>query len=1545
MAAALMQYQACLGIMVRLQVEDLTRLKCEFDRAGRGLSLQEFVSVMLDHVGWEPGNVVPFVEDLMELFAQVDVNGDGTMEWEEFTSAIIEGGMGTSSDEIEWRDMQYEENTRFADVVNRPPKRITHLPEFRRLLLYENSRPVVELLDPSALYPSENETRGGPTSAASKLLLASADNGTPSTQNSDQLFKPALPIVNKFHPLCYITGYRRDQDDVRSERSPVQALKYLNQVDLIAVSGGDLKLTFWSALILTSTSSGALETPLPLAIVHTPRPQRVLEWNASTKHLYSISADLVITVWKVDREKNSNDVKGTCEVAFVTVLKRHTDLLQDLLVLNTETLLSCGMDNMIHLWDTSSLQVRASRMGHRRGVRLLTKLSDHLFLSAGFECEVYGWEISSLATSPVFKLWGHTAPVCCMQLIQSAAFSSDRRGSTAGRTSRRSSIVDPTATLIADQAITVDDEGWFKWWNLSNVLSTDSDASEKSNNRCLQTFRLGSDKYPWKAHSLVVLNHGQCILAAGLHKLKLLQRVRLKPKVLASSVVLYNSASLTLLTTTDKEIRIWDATTGTLVRTYRNITRTDITCVDVDARQRKIVFGTQNGELIVLNYLNGAILKQWTPHQLHVSALIYCKEDQCVLTASWDRSLRLYDDNASENALLRCITDAHDSDIKCLAYCYALGLVVSGGTGGGMIKIWDYIYFLLEDTCVLPVNLMSAATGNDVNALEFIDPYPLLLSGHESGLICLWDVSPTQPSTLLLCFYPFLDRPSNGMAMPHPSAPSEEDSDDNRTAISCCQVTYDESSGEILAGDITKGRFLLVSANVKGEVCITDISRAIAQSHARAIREESLPSHHHQSYNPRRRFLRQGKNAKRLKQHKDHGEGSSGSVQSQNIGFLRDSDVERIERWRAHHGNIRCLRLVDDPSAILTCGSDKGVKVWSFQGQCLGDLTSAKSGGNASPPKRTTIAKNGSWQWRVDSERMSVFKRQQAEQVWDAMKASKLKQLSSRHQSVVALKRHKRRIPTGMRNCESAPALSNSAALQGDVVAETKSASESGMYPENHQPRQAERLFDQLQGKTTWKQSEFQVARQVAWEKEREKFRVRMKRIMKSKTKTNSGGESKSNTADPYSIGNNQQPPHEQPDATLQDLHEYDPAVQMQASLQPSLEHPVDDLPFEDKDNWQVGSLNRETQMYSHLHQEKVRRQQKIVASSNGLRLRRSASTDIDLAPSEFLLKKLGAACLIDESRKNAPPPQQLLRPVQEPRKLVKKSNPLRSARSQSMGVLPTAATTGLIDPELSMDAAFLTKLVPQHSIQELMQHYDILKSKDVDVQQAARLIGRAVGSKEETGHGSNNDVETSAGSKPAPRRLSASNMRAKRSKDSTASRQQNSRPGAASAPVESSFEKKQRMRSDAALLRRDHFGEYSREDVLNIYRTFHKIDQDQSGSITLRELLDGAGLFAGTHLQDNIMSIFSSIDHDQSGQIDLPELASAVFSDASPANFSEILRLFQLLDAAERAKKAKKKQLSPEQIKEIKALFRVRWYPFNGAALVLLASDCLLSD
>jgi hypothetical protein len=39
------------------------------------------------------------VANLCELFAQIDINGDGNMEWDEFTSFIVETGMAVADHE------------------------------------------------------------------------------------------------------------------------------------------------------------------------------------------------------------------------------------------------------------------------------------------------------------------------------------------------------------------------------------------------------------------------------------------------------------------------------------------------------------------------------------------------------------------------------------------------------------------------------------------------------------------------------------------------------------------------------------------------------------------------------------------------------------------------------------------------------------------------------------------------------------------------------------------------------------------------------------------------------------------------------------------------------------------------------------------------------------------------------------------------------------------------------------------------------------------------------------------------------------------------------------------------------------------------------------------------------------------------------------------------------------------------------------------------------------------------------------------------------
>ena len=87
--------------MLNLNIEKVDRLQSEFEHLGGegGLTLSEFVSTMKTCL--TEGRVLDeqeearLVSKLIETFATIDINGDGSLEWTEFTSFIIEMGIAS----------------------------------------------------------------------------------------------------------------------------------------------------------------------------------------------------------------------------------------------------------------------------------------------------------------------------------------------------------------------------------------------------------------------------------------------------------------------------------------------------------------------------------------------------------------------------------------------------------------------------------------------------------------------------------------------------------------------------------------------------------------------------------------------------------------------------------------------------------------------------------------------------------------------------------------------------------------------------------------------------------------------------------------------------------------------------------------------------------------------------------------------------------------------------------------------------------------------------------------------------------------------------------------------------------------------------------------------------------------------------------------------------------------------------------------------------------------------------------------------------------
>lgn len=64
----------------------------QFQLKEKGLPIDDFVSVMLEHLDYDRNDPVlkkKLTVALIDFFKEVDVNGDQTMEWEEFSNHII----------------------------------------------------------------------------------------------------------------------------------------------------------------------------------------------------------------------------------------------------------------------------------------------------------------------------------------------------------------------------------------------------------------------------------------------------------------------------------------------------------------------------------------------------------------------------------------------------------------------------------------------------------------------------------------------------------------------------------------------------------------------------------------------------------------------------------------------------------------------------------------------------------------------------------------------------------------------------------------------------------------------------------------------------------------------------------------------------------------------------------------------------------------------------------------------------------------------------------------------------------------------------------------------------------------------------------------------------------------------------------------------------------------------------------------------------------------------------------------------------------------
>jgi len=192
----------------------------------------------------------------------------------------------------------------------------------------------------------------------------------------------------------------------------------------------------------------------------------------------------------------------------------------------------------------------------------------------------------------------------------------------------------------------------------------------------------------------------------------------------------------------ERSINVWDAKTGKPTRCFKNIFASEITVMALDNDHRKLIVGSHSGHIKVFDLLSGVKINDLESHggvgedvSGEISFIGYGNEDGTIITTSWDKYIKIHDDDRdmqksiSEN-VLRSRCDCHKKDIICGDYSHNLGLIATGGRDC-LVRLWDYEKMKLKEYEI-------RAHKDEVTIVKFLKPFPLLMTSDSKGIMYIW---------------------------------------------------------------------------------------------------------------------------------------------------------------------------------------------------------------------------------------------------------------------------------------------------------------------------------------------------------------------------------------------------------------------------------------------------------------------------------------------------------------------------------------------------------------------------------------------------------------------------------------------------------------------------------------------------------------------------------------------------------------------------------------------------------------------------------------
>ena len=353
----------------------ISLLKKEFELRNDSLKLEQFVVILKEHLNhWRddlPDRETVLVNLLVQLFEDIDMNGNGELDWDEFTNYIIEKANTINKQKFNQIDSikNYSlSSLKLSFSSEKGIQKLINLEDIDRFGVIEEYSDTIQFFHPETGQVVGHELQ--------------------------------LQFQDKKNPLN--SSFKSDRKAV------IHDALYISELQVLLTSTNDCLIRTWvpnGSIFHDANTEGGYP------ILTSKSPQSKIVWNPVHKIIYGGDSYGNISLWFYS--KNDKRVKDP----FKVLKNGHTEMVTDLLPLpKLESLISCSSDHKVILWDMISGSPRRFYNAHKMGVLSLAFNEEYrLLFTAGFDHDIYVW--NPYIDTVAFTIEGHNSSLLALEVI------------------------------------------------------------------------------------------------------------------------------------------------------------------------------------------------------------------------------------------------------------------------------------------------------------------------------------------------------------------------------------------------------------------------------------------------------------------------------------------------------------------------------------------------------------------------------------------------------------------------------------------------------------------------------------------------------------------------------------------------------------------------------------------------------------------------------------------------------------------------------------------------------------------------------------------------------------------------------------------------------------------------------------------------------------------------------------------------------------------------------------------------------------------------